>query len=170
MSGRGLSIGRLMAVVLIAGLDCGLVRLFLAKGGLGGLLAVALGASAGVIGVLLGRGGVRRFAAGFAVGFPVFVLLLVWAILSLRLSADDLFLGYVNGALRRSPAWVQQAIRQSRRSEGAGLTLAAAVFVEIVLGGPALLTALLCGLAALVARRRTRAEPSAELLLNPEQP
>jgi hypothetical protein len=63
------SIARMLAVIGVIGLDCGLVRLFLSsEAGLGGMFVLGLAMSIGLIGTILTPGRCQRFSAGFVVG------------------------------------------------------------------------------------------------------
>jgi hypothetical protein len=96
-----------MALVAIVGFDCGLVRLFLrTAGGLGGLLAIGLAVSAGLVGLAFAGGRARRFAAGFAltafVGAGLFYS--AWSVIPGGF--DRMWLGFVEPVMSRMPPWL----------------------------------------------------------------
>jgi hypothetical protein len=93
-----------MAVVMVVGLDCGLARLFVSTGdGLGGLFALGLAFSAGLIIALLARGRPRRFALGFLVSTLFAAVALVAADVALPEILGELLNAYLNGVLRCMP-------------------------------------------------------------------
>jgi hypothetical protein len=96
-----------MALVVIAWLDCGLLRLFVANGaGLLGLLWIGLCLSAALVVVVVGRGPWRRFACGFLVAGATIATAFYGVLLSVRGPAINFLLGYLRLALQSMPRWL----------------------------------------------------------------
>jgi hypothetical protein len=142
------SIARLMGVVAIVALDCGLVRLFLASvDGLDGLGAFGLAVSAGLIAMILGRGIVRRFAYAFT----VWVVALLVALFGMDLVAgvffpgtiEPLYIGYLNRVVRTLPlSWMTTAKAIHLGTTNADhLTLFALLVIEAAMSLPWLVLA-----------------------------
>src|SRR5262245_11160672 len=99
-----------MALVVIAGLDCGLLRLIVANGaGLLGLLWIGLCLSAALAVVVTSRGPWRRFACGFLVAGATIAAAFYGFLgynLGVRGQAIDFLMGYLKLALRSMPRWL----------------------------------------------------------------
>ena len=162
-----MSIAGLMGVVAIVALDCGLVRLFLASvDGLAGLGAIGLAVSAGLTGMILGRGIVRRFASAFT----VWVVALLVALFGLAFVAgacfpgtiEPLYIGYLNRVVRTLPlSWMTTAKAIHLGTTNADhLTLFALLVIEAALSLPWLV---LAAIGALVScGRRPPSSPHSE--------
>jgi hypothetical protein len=162
-----------MAVVAVVAPDCALVRLFLSTGGgLLGLCAVGLAASAGLIGVLLTRGRTRRFAVGFVITGLVAAAFFFAAVLSHPVAVIGVLDGYLGRVLARMPAWLTDGpwlIEESTVTRGQAVTVSVSypslgtlLLVEVLIGFPLLAVALAGGLLGLRLRRRGHSTPSSD--------
>jgi hypothetical protein len=168
-----------MAVVLIAALDCGLVRLFLATDeGLAGLCGIGLTMSAAVIGLLLGRDPVRRFARGFLVWTYALTVALIIALMVggpfFPGTVQLIYRGYVNFVFRFVWALLPRSWRipamltfPSQCTGSPRLPLFAVMLLEAALCLPLISLGLIGGLVALVLGRR---KPSPAPDPNPANP
>lgn len=160
------TLARLMALVLIAGLDCGLIRLFLSTEMESvGVLAFGLAISGGVVGWLLGRGRLSRFSAGFTLtGLGTAAAFVGWLLLVPR--AGEWYMGtYLNAALRLvqdSGLWMIVEASSGRAATVGEFhpSVAALLVVEALISFPILIVALAGGLLALTFRRRDRSNPA----------
>jgi hypothetical protein len=158
-------IARLMLVVAIVAIDCGLVRLFVIGGmGLGGVLVTSLAFSVGLLGAILARGPARRFSIGFVIATVVGVLFLSAAVEVLWPdTVGSLFTRYVGGAIawarRTLPRW---GLRTETEHPGGWSRDASFVFllvIDLAMSLPILIVAFLGGLLALAVRRRKPVTP-----------
>jgi hypothetical protein len=96
-----------MGLVVIGGLDCGLLRLFVANGaGLLGLLWIGLWLSAALAVVVTSRGPWRRFACGFLITGAAIAAAFYGVLLGVRGQAIDFVMGYLKLALQSMPRWL----------------------------------------------------------------
>jgi hypothetical protein len=159
------SIARMLAVIGVIGLDCGLVRLFLSsEAGLGGMFVLGLAMSIGLIGTILTPGRCQRFSAGFvvgslaAIGFMglVFRFPRAWEFYSSR---------YLDAVFRQMPDSLTSPVPMSPDSltGDVELKLDAGYLLlgDVLISLPVLTVALLGGLLALAIRRRARPDPVA---------
>jgi hypothetical protein len=154
-----------MAVVMVVGLDCGLARFFVSTGdGLGGLFALGLAISAGLIVALLTCGRPRRFAVGFLVTTSLAAVALVAAAVALPEFVGEVFIAYLNRVLRWLPPSVFTVESMTASVPGlvesTRLSLLGMLFIEVAVSLPLLTLALVGGLLALAVQRRELSNPA----------
>ncbi len=141
-----------------------------------GICGLGLAISLGLIGIFLTRGGPRRFATGFVVTAILAIVTMILVFVALKPEFNALFLVYLDGILGAVPrrlidrvTWLDAsgllrrvgAIHRLDASgvPRSGLSLTAAIFIEVAIGFPLLLVALAGGFLALLVRRRERPNP-----------
>jgi hypothetical protein len=159
------NLAQVMGVVVIAALDCGLVRLILSRGDeLGAACAVGLSVSLVLIGVVLTRGALGPFGAGFAVSALLAAVLTLVAVSGLHPMCGKLWNDYYNAViLWLPPSLVNPQEWQPVDDSGItrpGLTPRGAVICVVVAGIPPFTAGLVGGLLALAIRRRPRSTPA----------
>jgi hypothetical protein len=160
-----ISIGRLMAVIVILSLLFGTVRAFLVLGSLQGMLLPALGFEGRLLAALFTHNAARRFWLGFSLACP--------AVVGVCAFAELLNLSSIGTALLAFPVLVMShlplSIGQLLMNEGPGSlghVPLIELFVDLTIGIQLILPALLVGvLASRIRPRRSRStsQPSAQV-------
>ena len=143
---RGGSIARWMAIIAVLALTCGTLRLFLELRTLGGLLLPALGIQAGLIGVLLTRDRARRFWTGFALACVVAPLLVLIVVAQTDLSGGSRHFTISYRLLPAALRTIVTAELHDYRDTPGGIGPVTGAVLDVMLGLPQLLVALLGGL------------------------
>ncbi len=162
------SLARMTALIAIVAVDCGLTRLFLRIGGLGGFFAVGLALSLGLIGWLLTQSAFQRFCAGFSVTvcFAVTPVLLTRFVFPTR--SEQIYYDLIGLILKRLPSGVKAFVQTGENDYTGqpyyGPTLQFLLVVEMLLSLPVLTVAVIGGLLALAIRKHPRPNSSPNLV------
>ena len=160
-----ISLARMIALIAIAAVDCGLTRAFLStRWGLGGFFAVGLALSVSLIGWLLSQSSFRRFCTGFTVTACFAISLLSLSMFVLPSLYWRIYENFISLLLNRLPIELT-AFVQIRKSEytsqvSFGPTLQFLLVMELLISLPVLIVAVIGGLVALAVRRHARPNSS----------
>jgi hypothetical protein len=157
------TIARLMALIAIVAFDCWLVQSFLSTGGRRGMLGFWLPVSLGWLGILVGRGGLRRFSEGYTYIIVGSIVAFVVSGYFLPGIGFTMFEPLIRFVFRLLPGWLARMLPSAPPWAPVGGAVPPnflqRAFVEFCVSLPVLALALPGGLLALAFGRRTPSTP-----------